>query len=160
MGYEAGVMWSCEMKRPQRGAPWALVSMLASVTVLYALICWAFIAIDPVTADDDTAPLAVAAAAIAGPVGAIAIALAATFSIAANDLNGYIANPRMTYGMAEQGMLPRWFMRVSPRLKSPTNSILFYGAACTFFGLIGGFAFLAVAGTLTRLVMYIVTAAA
>lgn len=160
MGFEAVVMSAGEMKRPKRDVPWALVAMLASVTVLYALICWAFIAIDPVTADDDTAPLAVAAAAIAGPVGAIAIALAATFSIAANDLNGYIANPRMTYGMAEQGMLPRWFMRVSPRLQSPTNSILFYGAACVFFGVIGGFAFLAIAGTLTRLVMYIVTAAA
>jgi hypothetical protein len=53
--------------------------MLGGVTVLYALICWAFIAIDPVVANDDTAPLAVAAAAIAGPAGAIAIAIAATF---------------------------------------------------------------------------------
>jgi amino acid transporter len=160
MGFEAVVMSAGEMKRPKRDVPWALVAMLGGVTVLYALICWAFIAIDPLIANDDTAPLAVAAVAIAGPAGAITIAIAATFSIAANDLNGYIANPRMTYGMAEQGMLPRWFMHVSPRFRSPNNSILFYGAACMFFGLIGGFEFLAIAGTLTRLVMYVVTAAA
>ena len=41
---------------------------------------------------------------------AIVLSLAAAFSISANTLSGGIVTPRMTYAMAEQGLLPRFFI--------------------------------------------------
>ena len=57
-------------------------------------------------------------------------------------------------------MLPRWFMAVDPRFGTPRSSILFYGVAGVAFGLWEGFEGLAVAGTLVRLVTYLICAAA
>ena len=97
---------------------------------------------------------------VMGPMGAIGLSLAAAFSISANTLSGGIVTPRMTYAMAEQGLLPRFFMHISPRFQTPDYSILFYGAAAILFSLWAGFAALAVASTLSRLVMYLLTALA
>ena len=158
IGFEYVVLPAGEMKNPKRDVPLALVAMLGAVTLLYMLVIWAYIAIDPGVAADSENPLALAADAAMGPAGAIAIVIAAAFSIGANNFAGGISLPRMTFGMAERGMLPRWFMTVSPRLDTPVNSILFYGAASIAFGLWEGFLVLALAGTLTRLLTYLIAA--
>jgi len=159
IGFEYVILPAGEMKDPKRDVPRALVTMLAAVTLLYMLVIWAYIAISPTGAGDEDA-LAIAAREVMGQVGALAIVIAAAVSIGANNFAGGIALPRMTYGMAEQRMLPRWFMAVSPRLGTPVNSILFYGVASILFGLWEGFLVLALAGTLTRLLTYIISAAA
>lgn len=158
IGFEYVVLPAGEMKRPKRDVPLALVSMLAAVTLLYMLVIWAYIAIAPVGAADADNALAIAAGDIMGPLGSLAIVIAAAFSIGANNFAGGIALPRMTYGMAERRMLPRWFMAVSPRLGTPVNSILFYGVASIAFGMWEGFMVLALAGTLTRLLTYLIAA--
>ncbi len=158
IGFEYVVLPAGEMKNPRRDVPLALVAMLAAVTLLYMLVIWAYIAVDPGAPVDAENPLALAAQEAMGSVGALAIVIAAAFSIGANNFAGGIALPRMTYGMAERGMLPRWFMAVSPRLGTPVNSILFYGGASIAFGLWEGFMVLALAGTLTRLLTYLIAA--
>lgn len=158
IGFEYVVLPAGEMKSPKRDVPLALVSMLAAVTLLYMLVIWAFIAIAPSVGAEAENPLAVAAGEAMGPVGALAIVIAAAFSIGANNFAGGIALPRMTYGMAERRMLPRWFMAVSPKLGTPVNSILFYGGASIAFGMWEGFMVLALAGTLTRLLTYLIAA--
>ena len=40
------------MKNPKRDVPLALVAMLGAVTLLYMLVIWAYIAIDPGAAAD------------------------------------------------------------------------------------------------------------
>ena len=57
-------------------------------------------------------------------------------------------------------MLPSWFEYVHPRFLTPSNAILFYGVLAVLFGLWEGFEVLAVAGTLVRLITYIVTSLA
>lgn len=66
----------------------------------------------------------------------------------------------MTCGMAENGTLPRAFAHVSRRFQTPDVSILFYGGTAVLFSLWAGFAVLAVASTLLRLVMYLLAAMA
>jgi amino acid transporter len=66
----------------------------------------------------------------------------------------------MTFGMAEQGLLPGIFAHVSQRFQTPDVSILFYGGIAVLFSLWAGFATLAVASTLSRLVMYLLAALA
>ncbi len=159
IGFEGVVDTAGEMKDPRRDIPRAIVAMVIGVTLLYMAMIWAFILIGPDTANEGNA-LAGAADASMGPIGAIAIVIAASFSIGANNFAAGIAQPRLSYGMAERGLLPRWFEYVHPRYLTPFNSILFYGVAAILFGLWEGFELLAIAGTLIRLITYIVTSLA
>jgi amino acid transporter len=139
--------------------PLALLTTLAAVTLLYMLVIWAYLAIAPEVIGNESA-LAAAANNAMGHAGVIAISLAAAFSISANTLSGGIVTPRMTYAMAEQGTLPGIFSHISKRFQTPDVSILFYGAAAILFSLWAGFAALAVASTLSRLVMYLLSSLA
>ena len=159
MAFENGTFAAGELRDPKRNIPLALMTTLAAVALFYMLVTWAYLAIAPAVIGDGSA-LAAAAGKLMGQAGVVAISLAAAFSIGANTLSGGIVTPRMTYGMAEQGTLPRAFAHVSPRFQTPDISILFYGGAAILFSLWAGFAVLAVASTLSRLVMYLLTALA
>jgi len=159
MAFENATFAAGEMRNPKRNVPLALITTLGAVTLLYMLVIWAYLAIAPEVVGNESA-LAAAANNAMGHVGVIAISLAAAFSISANTLSGGIVTPRMTYAMAEQGTLPAVFLHVSKRFQTPDASILFYGAAAILFSLWAGFAALAVASTLSRLVMYLLSSLA
>jgi len=159
MAFENVTFPAGELRDPKRTIPLALMTTLAAVAIFYMLVIWAYLAIAPEVTGDESA-LAAAAGDLMGQAGVTVISLAAAFSIGANTLGGGIVTPRMTYGMAEQGTLPRGFAHVSQRFQTPDVSILFYGGAAILFSLWAGFAVLAVAATLARLVMYFLTALA
>ncbi|NVE94568.1 APC family permease [Altererythrobacter lutimaris] len=157
IGFEGVTVPAGEMKDPKRQLPRVIISVLAGVTLVYVLIIWAYMAIATEPTGNENA-LAGAAGIALGQAGTVMIVLAAGFSIMANNFGSLIIVPRMSFGMAEQGMLPRWFAKVSPRFLTPSNAILFYGIAAALFSLTGGFAALAAASTLTRLLTYVITA--
>ena len=159
IGFEGVAVVAGELRDPKRDLPRVLVAGLAAVTLLYAVIIWAYLAIGAQPTADESA-LAASAQAALGNWGTIMIVLGAGFSILANSFSGVVVVPRMAYGMAQQGMLPAWFERVHPRFLTPANAILFYGAASCLFAMWGGFLVLAAASTLSRLLGYIITAAA
>ena len=159
MSFENATFAAGEMKHAKRNVPLALITSVIGVALFYMAVIWAYLAIAPDVTGDASA-MAAAAGELMGPAGTILLSLAAAFSISANTLSGGIVTPRMTYAMAEQGLLPRLFMRVSPRFQTPDFSILFYGFAAIIFSLWAGFAALAVASTLSRLIMYLLTAMA
>ncbi|WP_394731076.1 APC family permease [Altererythrobacter sp. GH1-8] len=154
IGFEAVVLSAGEMKQPRRDVPVGLVLGLAIVTAIYMAVIWAYLAIAPGQSDAPNS-LAAAAGALMGEFGTLMIVLAAAISIGANTFNGGIATPRLMYGMAEQGMLPRWFMGLS-RWGTPGNAIGFLAVVSILFSLWDGFEFLAVAGTLTRMLTYFI----
>lgn len=159
IGFEGVIEAAGEFKNPKRDVPLSIVTMVSGVTLLYMAVIWAFILIGPEFAGENNA-LAGSAEAAMGQIGSLAIVIAASFSIGANNFASGVAQPRLMYGMARRGMLPSWFAYVHPRFLTPFNAILFYGVAAILFGLWEGFAALAVAGTLIRLVTYIVTSCA
>ena len=159
MSFENATFAAGEMKDAKRNVPLALITTVIAVALFYMAVIWAYLAIAPEVTGDESA-MAAAAGAVMGPAGTIILSLAAAFSIGANTLGGGIVTPRMTYAMAEQNTLPRFFMHVSPRFQTPDYSILFYGGSAILASLWGGFAVLAVAATLSRLIMYLLTAMA
>ncbi|MXO60257.1 amino acid permease [Altererythrobacter salegens] len=159
IGFEGVTVPAGEVRDPKRDIPRVLVTMLAGVTVIYALVIWAYLTIAPAESASDNA-LASAADTALGRWGALLVVLGAGFSIAANNFSSLVVVPRMAYGMAQQGMLPRWFERISPRYLTPANSILCYGIIAALFAIWGGFAVLAAASTLTRMLAYAISAAA
>ena len=159
MAFENGTFAAGEVRDAKRVVPRALLVTVGLVAAFYVLVILAYLAVSPVVPEGESA-LAAAAGDLLGQAGIIVIAIAASFSIAANSLSGGIVTPRMTFGMAEQGMLPRIFAHVSARFQTPDVSILFYGGTAIIFSLWGGFVALAAASTLSRLVMYLLSAAA
>lgn len=159
MAFENANFPAGELRNPRRTIPLALFTTIAAVALFYMLVIWAYLAIAPQAGEGESA-LAAAPGVVAGQAGTVAISIAAAFSIGANILNGGIVVPRMTYGMAEQGALPRMFAHVSSRFQTPDVSVLFYGGGAILFSLWAGFAALAVASTLSRLVMYLLSALA
>lgn len=159
IGFENSVVPAGETKEPQRTIPRALVVTIVATAALYFAIQLAYVSVMPAGAAPD-APLAALAAVLIGPAGAIVLSLTAMASVAGNFLGSMTSTPRVTYALAEERTLPRWFASVSPRWHTPANSILFMGLVGGALALSGSFVWLAVVSTLARLFVYAASIAA
>ena len=121
---------------------------MAGVTLLYVVVQLAYSASGIGESD---APLADLAAQSLGPVGALLLGITAIVSVLANQLSAVTSISRITSSFADQGLLPRWFGRISPRFATPSNSILAVGGIGLALALSGTFVTLAVISTVARL---------
>lgn len=153
VGFESTTIVSGEAKNPQRALPRALVSTVVAIGVFYFLVVLVYISVLPDA--DGSATLVDVGRVLMGPAGAVAITLAAFFSIGGNLASIMLAVPRLTFALAEQRLLPRWFGAIHERYATPGNSILFLGALGVAFAMTGTFEQLAVASSLTRLIAYV-----
>ncbi|MGB5347573.1 MAG: APC family permease [Woeseia sp.] len=158
VGFESTTIISGEAKNPTRTLPIALVSTVVLIAVLYFLIVLVYISVLPNASSNQT--LIDVGRELAGPAGALAITIAAVFSIGGNLASIMLAVPRLTFALSEQRSLPRWFGAIHERHATPGNSILFLGALGVAFALSGTFAKLAVASSLMRLICYVLCIAA
>jgi APA family basic amino acid/polyamine antiporter len=159
IGFEAILMTAGETKNPRRTIPMAMIKTVLVITVLYFLIMLVYVAVLPDDLDSG-ATLADVASTIVGPVGAVVIALTAVFSIGGNLAGSVLSASRLTLSMAEQRLLPQWFGNIHAKYASPANSVMFFGGIALAVALSGTFVKLAVASTLTRMVVYSVSIAA
>lgn len=157
VGFESATVPAGETRDPRRAIPIALLASVAGVTLLYVLIQLVYSASG--IGQSDT-PLAALAAMQMGPLGTTLLGLTAIASVLANQLSLVTSTSRLTYGMAEQGLLPRWFAYVSPRFATPSASIATLGALGLALALSGSFVFLAVVSSLARLFAYLACVAA
>ncbi|MEO6113846.1 MAG: APC family permease [Sphingomicrobium sp.] len=157
VGFEAATVPAGETREPKRAIPIALLAAVAGVTLLYVAIQLVYSASG--IGQSDT-PLAALAAMQMGPMGTTLLGLTAIASVLANQLSLVTSTSRLTYGMAEQGLLPRWFAHVSPRFATPSASIATLGALGLGLALSGSFIFLAVVSSLARLFAYLACVAA
>jgi amino acid transporter len=142
-GYGMASISAGEAKNPRSTIYRSIFMGLFGVAVFYALVQWAYIAINPDPASADT-PLAAAGLSLFGEWGAVAISATAVFSIATNQLNSFVVMPRILFGMGERKLLPRFFAHVSERFLTPDFSILAYALLVFALALSGTFKTLAV----------------
>jgi amino acid transporter len=154
VGFEAATITAGETARPRYNLPRALVTTVVGTGILYFLVVLVYISVLP-AAGDSGATLVDVGRELAGPIGAMVITAAAVFSIGGNLASIMITVPRLTFALAEERLLPRWFGAVHRKHATPGNSILFLGAMSLGFALSGSFAWLAAASSLTRLVVYV-----
>jgi amino acid transporter len=136
--YSAG-----ELKNPRRDLPITMLASLAIIMVLYMAVQWAYIAAGAPQSDGDATPLSAAASAVMGDRGALLLSIAAIFSIATSCLNFYIGGARVTYAMADRGLLPKTLAHVSPRFQTPDRAILLFSTIVAVMLASGAFVFLA-----------------
>lgn len=131
-----------ETKAPTTTIYRSIFLSLGFVTALYVLIQLAY-SVTVIEQDNPDVPLAAMGEALLGQTGVTMISLAAIFSIATNQLAGFVVIPRILFGMGRRGLLPPVFAHVSPRFQTPSVAITFFGAVVALLAASGTFAGLA-----------------
>jgi APA family basic amino acid/polyamine antiporter len=158
-GFEMAVMPAGEVSDPRKNSPFALLTGVAFVVVIYLLIQFVSIGTLPTLAES-TRPLADAAGTFMGPVGATVITAGALISITGTLNVITMVSPRIPFAMAEKGQLPRFFAATHPRFHTPYNAILISAAVMLVLTLLGSFISSLTVSTVIRLVTYAATCAA
>lgn len=163
VGFENSVVAAGETRRPGRTLPRALIGTVVLTALVYTLIQAAYLAVmgtAPAGAAGGDAPMIAFGRAVWGEAGAMLLTIAAIASVTGNVAAGVTGSARTTYAMGRDGLLPRWFAAVDPRFATPARSIWFMGAFIAVLALTGGFAWLAVASVLARMIIYALSIAA
>lgn len=159
VGFESVTIVSGESQNPKRSVPRALVRTVIVIGTLYFLVVLAYISVLP-DAGASGATLIDVGRELMGPTGTVLITLGAFFSIGGNLSSIMLAVPRLSFALAQERLLPKWFGKIHDKHSTPSNSILFLGGLSLAFALTGSFAYLAAASSLTRLIGYVLCIAA
>jgi basic amino acid/polyamine antiporter, APA family len=148
-----------EYKNPRRDVPFALITMIITVTLLYTLVQFVALGTHPELAKS-TSPLAESAARFAGGGAAFLLTLGAMVSIIGNLSNTTLMGPRYLFALAQDGYGPKQLARVHPRYRTPAVAIVTLMTIALILALSGSFVQLALLSIVARLTTYIGTAAA
>ena len=156
VGFEAAVIPAGETKDPQKNLPFALLTALGVVAVLYILIQIVCIGTLPDLAKSER-PLADAANVFMGSFGAAFITVGALVSIFGNLNGGFLPASRIPFAMAEQKELPQIFAKTHEKFKTPYVSLFLTAALMFFFTVQSSFVSALTISTITRLIVYATT---
>lgn len=148
-----------EYRDPRRDVPFAMLAMIASVTLLYFAVQWVALGTLPGLAQSQT-PLAEAAARFGGAWGAwlaLLMTVGAAVSILGTNSNTVMLGPRYLHALALDGYGPRVLAAIHPRFRTPVPAILAIGALSLALALSGSFVQLALLSVVARLCTYIGT---
>jgi amino acid transporter len=152
-GYDGALMAMGEARDPRRDAPFALVTAMVLLALLYAAVQWV---VDGALADPASSarPLVDAATVVLGPWGGALLAAGALVSIAGFLGANFLNAPRLGYALAENGDLPAAVGRVHPRRRTPYVAILGFGFLVWALAVAGSFAWNATLSAVSRLFVY------
>lgn len=159
VGFEVAAIPAGEIKDPQKNVPFALLTGLGIVVVLYILIQIVAAGTLPNLAASET-PIADAASQFLGYYGAAFITIGALISIFGNLNSGFLTTSRIPFAMAEQNELPKILGRTHPRFKTPHISLFMTAAVILIFTIQTSFIEALTISTITRLIVYATTCAA
>lgn len=160
IGFEGALVTAGETKDPTRAIPRAIVPTVLGVAVFYALIQLAYVGLGDRVDAASTSPLVDAARVLFGAPGVTLMTVAAVFSVGGNLSAIVVSAPRMTFALAREGLLPRWFGHVSDKTRVPDRSILFLAGVAFVLAASGSFLVLAAMSSLARMLAYVVSIAA
>jgi APA family basic amino acid/polyamine antiporter len=128
-GYQLTMNLGADLKDARRRFPLAITAGMFSVVGLYLLLNFAY---QRVLGTGGIADSKLVAAALSratfGPFGEVLISLAVYLSAAGFVNATIIQMPRSFYAMAQDGVLPRAFLRVNPHTQVQEVGLLFFGA--------------------------------
>jgi len=144
VGFETSANMIEEVKDPSRMYPRALFAALAVAGLVYVLVGLASsIALSPDELSASSGPLLSVVEASGVAIPSWLFSLIALIAVANGALLTMIMASRLTYGMAEQGLLPRALARVLPRRRTPWVAILATTLVAMLLTLVGDLSLLA-----------------
>ena len=143
MGFDAVATAAQEAKNPQRDLPIGILGSLAGCAVLYMLVAIVLTGLVPYTALDVPDPIAVGVDATGLRWLSPLVKLGAIAGLSTVILVGMLAQSRIFYTMAHDGLLPPWVGQLHPRFRTPhritvvTGVVMAVLAALTPIGVLG-----------------------
>jgi APA family basic amino acid/polyamine antiporter len=158
VGFETSANIAEEIQNPSRVYPKALFGALATAGVVYILVGLASaVALAPEELAESSGPLLAVVAASGVAVPTWLFSLIALVAVANGALLTMIMASRLSYGMAEQGLLPRALSRVLPERKTPWVAIVSTTVVAMILTTIGDLSTLAETVVLLLLFVFIST---
>ena len=158
-GFENTPAAAGEYRNPQRDVPFALLTMIGLVTLLYVLVQLVALGTLPEVASSET-PLADSASRFLGAWAGTLMAVGAMISIEGNVGNTTLVGPRYLFALARDGYGPRRLAEVHPTYRTPAAAIVLQSTLALVLAISGTFVGLAMLSIVARLATYIGTAAA
>jgi basic amino acid/polyamine antiporter, APA family len=152
-GFEIALIPAGEARDPERNMPFAILTMLGVVALVYILIQVVCIGTLPGLAESKR-PLADAASNFLGGAGASLITAGAIISIIGNLGVIVLAAARLPFAMAGRRELPRIFAAIHHRFHTPYVAIVATCAAMLVLTLSGSFIYGVTVSTIARLLAY------
>ncbi|WP_114587564.1 APC family permease [Microbacterium arborescens] len=144
VGFETSANMIEEVKEPSKMYPRALFTALGAAGLVYVLVGLASsIALPPEELSSSSGPLLAVVEASGVAIPSWLFSLIALIAVANGALLTMIMASRLTYGMAEQGLLPRALSRVLPGRQTPWVAILATTLVAMLLTLVGDLALLA-----------------
>jgi amino acid transporter len=158
-GFELALIAAGEARDPKRNLPFALVTALAMVVVIYLLIQVVCIGTLPDLAKSSK-PLADASLLFMGSRGSTLITLGAVISATGTLSAILLGGSRLPFAMAEQDHLPRIFSATHERFRTPWISILLTAGVGLGLALSGTFVYAITIAAISKLLTSMATCAA
>lgn len=158
-GFGSAVVPAGEMRDPRRNVPFALLTAIGVVAVLYILIQVVCIGTLPGLADSQR-PLADAAGRFLGRAGGSMVAAGALISVLGVLHALMLATPRVPFAMAQLGQAPRALAAIHPRFRTPHVAILVSATLMLALAVSETFLYAATISTVARLLIMATTCAA
>jgi APA family basic amino acid/polyamine antiporter len=160
IGFDAVSTSAQEAKNPQRDMPFGLLGSLALCTILYVVVCTVMVGLVPYKQMlNEPAPMVVAidagAARAAGTAWAgvmhglrLLVVVGTLAGLSSVMLVMMLAQPRIFYAMANDGLLPAWARAIHPRFRTPHVTTIVTGIAVS---IAAGFTGIATLGNLVSI---------
>ena len=135
VGFDAVSTAAQETRNPQRDMPIGILASLIICTILYIIVAVILTGMVSYKELDVAAPVALALDKHAGLhwLG-IPVKLGAVCGMTSVMLVMTIAQARIFFAMARDGLLPPWFGRVHPRFRTPSTGTLITGVCAALIG--------------------------
>jgi amino acid transporter len=158
-GFENTAAAAGEFQNPKRDVPFALLTMVTIVTVLYCVVQLVAVGTLPGLAESGSA-LADSATLWAGAWAGVLMTLGAVISIGGNMGSTTLAGPRYLFALARDGFGPEFLARIHPRYRTPAAAIITQSAIGVALALSGTFVQLAMLSIVARMATYLGTVVA
>jgi|SRR5581483_1868009 len=155
-GFEAVLINSGEIKDPQRNIPFALITALIIIALLFIsiqVVCIGTVA----NLANSQRPLADAAGGFIGSAGASIITAGALISVIGTLNAVFLGCTRLPFAMAEQKQLPQILTATHQRFRTPYGAILVTSALVLLLTLSRTFTYVLTLSVITRIIIYIST---
>lgn len=161
VGFENSAAVAGEYRDPRRDIPFAQLTLMAGVTVLYFLVqLVALGALPDLGEHAGGAPLADAAAQLLGGWAGPVLTAGAVISILGTIGGSIFTIPRYLFAMAQDGFGPARLSSVHPRWRTPHVAIVAHASLALVAAVTGTFVQLVLLSIVARIAMYMSTAAA
>jgi len=129
LGFDVVSVTAEESKNPARDVPFGIIGSLAVCSLIYLAVALVLVGMVPYQHIDPDAPFSAAFRQVGMPWAGDVVAIGAMVGITSVFYMLLLAQPRILYAMARDGLLPQAVARLHPRYQTPVRLTLICGLA-------------------------------